>query len=85
MSTHEIQALRRGVADGAVELDELALHLEPLLWKARMTPGDEVTIKELMNDLERILFTLKPENQLKAANALLARAETFLAARGGAG
>ena len=50
-----------------------------------MTPGDEVTIKELMNHLERILFTLKPENQLKAANALLARAETFLAARGGTG
>jgi hypothetical protein len=82
MFREDVGSLKEQLANGEIDVSDLPLSLEPILWKAKDLPSDEQTIRRLMNDLELILYTRKKEDQVPAALQLLDEAARFVAGKG---
>ncbi len=68
--------LRESFQRGEIFIEDLPLHLEPLLWSA--VEGDEKVIIQIMNELEMVLFACPADQQLDRAFAVFDQAAVFL-------
>ncbi len=73
-----LRALRASISSGQASIDEAYYAFEGLTnLLENVTKSDERTLHDLVNDVERIRFTLLPENQPSAVCDVLDKAETL--------
>jgi hypothetical protein len=73
----KLKVLEERVVGGQVEYGDLALALEPLLWQVCVDRSDEEWVRRILNQLERIRFTLRVEDQRSAVVQLLKVSQEF--------
>ena len=74
-----LASLRADVATGRVGVDEVGLEFERLTFElAELRPGDDERLAALVNDIELIRFTRRPENQRPAIAEVLAQAQALV-------
>ena len=79
----ELADLQESVSRGATTVDDAYRSFERLTLKlSGVTPRDDAQLRDLVNDIERIRFTLLPENQREAVADVLLRASPVFERRG---
>lgn len=71
----ELLAGRIGMEEACQDFERLTLLLDGI------DSSEEQVLRSLVNDMERVRFTLLPENQPAAANEIFIRAEGIFAGR----
>lgn len=75
-----LQQLRSNLSSGQADIEDASVDFERLTFLLdRVMPSEERELSALVNDIERIRFTRRPENQLAAVDEVFGRAEALFA------
>jgi hypothetical protein len=71
----ELAALQVQAASARISIEEVGPAFERLAWSlVDVSRDDDAALREHINDIERIRFTMRPEHQLPAVADVLRRA-----------
>jgi hypothetical protein len=73
-TSDELQAVKQGLLGGTIALDELLLHVEPLLMQSLTDSAQRTEAKRIVNGIEKVLFSENEPERTRLLGALLDRA-----------
>lgn len=71
------RSIREGFRDGRIPLDELLLHVEPILYEVALARADQDGARKIVDDIEEAMFTLPEPIRTARIDELLAVAVSF--------